>query len=69
MKTCKILSMEQSKNCPEMRYYKILYRGREYYVTTDLFDAPVYEVGATYNCETYKDKHGGLHVAVYGKKN
>ncbi len=52
-----------------MRYYKILYRGREYYVTTDLFDAPVYEVGATYNCETYKDKHGGLHVAVYGKKN
>lgn len=69
MKTCKILSMEQSQNCPEMRHYKVLYRGREYTETTSYYNSPVYEVGATYICDTYKDKHGGTRIAIYGKKN
>lgn len=68
MKTCKILSMEQSQNCRWIRSYTILYRGREYAESTDLYSAPIYEVGATYICDTYKDKRGNLRVIIHGKK-
>lgn len=67
MKTCKILSVEQSKNCPEMKHYNILYRGREYVETTKFYDSPAYEVGATYKCNTYKDTRGGLHISICEK--
>lgn len=68
MKTCKILSVEQSANCQELKHYKILYRGREYIETTKYHDSPVYEVGATYICNTNKDTRGGLSISIYSKK-
>lgn len=67
MKTCKILSIEQSQNCPEMKHYKILYRGREYVETTKNYDSPVYEVGSVYCCDTFKDGRGNLCFGIYKK--
>lgn len=64
MKTCKILSVGQSTNCPEMKHYTILYRGREYVETTKTYNAPTYNIGTMYICSTFKDRRGNLRLSI-----